>query len=342
MKNIDYSNHIQKEAILNECKGNLFEFLVTQNLAAKSSLEAPFLMNLPMEYKIQLKRYEELIRQHDPRLLVLLPVLASDTALKIWDSLNLGSYHFTQWNVIGKMVATNISELWNETDIVGQYINSDGQAKKLALSLKLTKKHSFTNTKSAGVKSFFIKYFPTFDSADLNSVQQILNHEVNESFLSMGHRLYEMADLNFHGTFDTKWSRQFSELPGELNPLMRQIVHANYHRVAQCLMSLLLELKERDQQKFFESLYALCGVGHKEIIQVSCFHQDYQLQKISVKSFDDLFIKANKECTLLPLKDLASSVEIILGDISLQLRVKPMNKFTTAAYKINCSIKVKS
>jgi hypothetical protein len=27
--------------------------------------------------------------------------------------------------------------------------------------------------------------------------------------------------------------------------------------------------------------------------------------------------------------------------VILQIRVKPMNKFTTAAYKINCSTKVK-
>ena len=347
MKNIDYSNQFQKEAILNECKGNIFEFLVTQGLAQKSSLEAPFLLSLPNEFKNQLGVYEDLIRVHEPRLLHLLPALVREVVDAIWMNLDLESHKFTQWNVIGKMVGTNLSDVWNETDIVGLYTdlqnnNQDQRDKKLALSLKLTKGHSFTNTKSAGVKSFLTKYFCGFDSQWLNRLQQDLNHEVDESFLQMGHKLYRMADLEFTGSFNSKWSEQFSELPGELMPEMRQVVHANYHRVAHKLSELLLQLKEQNKILFFESLYALCGLGHKEIIQVNCFHQDYLLKNISIKSFDDLFIKARKECLLLPIKDMASSVEVLLSDLLLQIRVKPMNKFTTAAYKINCSIKVKS
>ena len=347
MKNIDYSNQLQKEAILNECKGNIFEFLVTQGLAQKSSLEAPFLLNLPNEFKNQLRVYEELIRLHDPRLQRLLPTLAQKVVSMIWKTLDLESFKFTQWNVIGKRVGTNLSEVWNETDIVGVYTHSqsilkDEKDKKLAISLKLTKGNSFTNTKSAGVKSFLTKYFCGFNLLLIKRLQQDLNHEVDESFLQMGHRLYRLADLEFTGSFNSKWSDQFSELPGELVPEMRQVVHANYHRVAYKLAELLLELKKQNKVLFFESLYALCGLGHKEIIQVNCFHQDYLLKKISIKSFDELFIQANKECHILPLKEMASSVDVLLGDVLLQIRVKPMNKFTTAAYKINCSIKVKS
>jgi hypothetical protein len=43
---------------------------------------------------------------------------------------------------------------------------------------------------------------------------------------------------------------------------------------------------------------------------------------------------------LLPFENV-SSVELdIEGDL-LQIRVKPMNKFTTTAIKINCSVKFK-
>lgn len=338
MKIIDFQNLMQKEAILNECKGNLFEFLVAQGLAARCQLEGQFLLSLPKEFKEQLASYEELIRNHEPRLLTKLPVLSNLVVEKTWEKLQLKAQDFKAWNVIGKMVATNNTRTWNETDIAAT-LNDN---RILALSLKLTKDHSFTNTKSAGVKSFLAKYFHKFDTQILRTFQSELNREVDESFLMMGHRLYQIADLEFKGSFCQQWSARYSELPGELNEEMRAIVHENYHRVALKLSYLLNRLKEVDARLFFESLYALCGFGHPEIVQINCYHQDYDLKEISIYNFNEIFMKCNNECSILPLKNFASSVEIILGNTLLQVRVKPMNKFTTAAYKINCSIKVKA
>jgi len=339
MKNVDYSNQIQKEAILNEFKGNLFEFLVAQGLARKSEVEHQFLLDLPADFKERLGSYEEMIRTHEPRLLVKLPTLAGVTVQKIWEEIS-AAYKFDQWHVIGKMVATNDNDLWNETDIVGTYLTEEGEKKKLALSLKLTKDHSFVNTKSAGVKSFLAKYFSSFGAMSVR-FQAELNQEVDESFLVMGHRLYTLADLDWKGQFDSRWAQQYTELPGELPSEMRTIVHENYYRVALKLRSLLEELQKENPKTFFDSLYALCGFGHAEIVQVNCFHQDYELKNISIKRFADLFEIKEKKCTILPIKDLSSSVDIQIGKVVLQVRVKPMNKFTTAAYKINCSIKVK-
>ncbi len=349
MKNIDYSNQIQKEALLNEYKGNLFEFLVAQNLAVKSSLEVDFLFNLPTEYKNRLQSYEDFIRSQGPKLLIDLPLLASCTADAIWNYLEIRQTRFTKWSVIGKIMATNDNDFWNETDIVGSFLNDSGEIKNKTFSLKLTKDHSFTNTKSAGVKSFFIKYFQAFSLqyGDLLTRQQEeLNREVDDCFLKMGHKLYAMIDADFQGRFDTHWSNHYSELPGELPEDLKIVVHENYNRIAQKLSLFLNELKNTDSQLFFQSLFALCGFGHREIIQVNCFHQDYRLKAVTIKNRDDLFNIAGKnganDFKILPLKDLSSSLEIIWGDIVLQIRVKPMNKFTTAAYKINCAIKIKS
>lgn len=339
MKNVDYSNQIQKEAILNEFKGNLFEFLVAQGLARLSLVEDQFLLDLPYEFKERLTSYEEMIRTHDPRLLVKLPTLAEQTVKKIWEEIE-GDYNFTQWNVIGKMVATNDNDLWNETDIVGTYLTKDGVAKKLAFSLKLTKDHSFVNTKSAGAKSFLAKYFSLFGSYSAQ-LQASFNQEVDESFMMMGHRLYSLVDYEWKGSFKSDWTNNYTELPGELNDEMRSIVHENYYRVAVKLEELLKELQKKNSVLFFDSLYALCGFGHADIIQVNCFHQDYELKSISIKRFADLFNLADKKADIRTLKEMASSVDIVLGKVLLQVRVKPMNKFTTAAYKINCSIKVK-
>lgn len=339
MKDVDYSNQIQKEAILNEFKGNLFEFLVAQGLARKSAVEHQFLLDLPGEFRERLSAYEEMIRTHEPRLLVKLPTLAALTVEKIWQELH-PHYDFKTWHVIGKLVATNDNELWNETDIVGSYLSSEGVSKQLALSLKLTKDHSFVNTKSAGVKSFLAKYFALFGAVSAR-LQSELNQEVDESFLQMGHRLYALADLEWRGQFDKSWIDHYPELPGELSPEMRSVVHENYYRIAFKLRALLDQLQRRDSALFFDSLFALCGFGHEDIIQVNCFHQDYELKTISFKRFAELFLAAEKKAVILPLKDLSSSVDIQIGKVNLQVRVKPMNKFTTAAYKINCSIKVK-
>jgi hypothetical protein len=340
MKNIDYSNQIQKEAALNEFKGNLFEFLVAQRLARRIYKEDEFLLGLPLEFKNKLSSYEDMVRTHDPKLLQKLPVLAAATVDKIYLEAGLDSMEFSQWNVIGKMVAMNDNDLWNETDVVGTYKSECGENKLLALSIKLSKDHSFVNTKSAGVKSFLLKYFGHTKSI-IENMQNDLNTLVDESFSCMGHKLYSQIDQEWTGSFNRLWTDHYTELPGELPPEMRSVVHEFYHLVAAKLSGLLQELKVLDPALFFDSLYSLCGFGHADIIQVNCFHQDYELKNITVKKFADYFEKTNKECLLLPLKELASSFEIIMGDLTLQIRVKPMNKFTTAAYKINCSIKLR-
>lgn len=330
----DHSNQIQKSALINECKGNIFEFLVTQKLASLSNLEAQFLYSLPLDYKLRLSEYEEIVREYDPILLENLPVFASEVSKKIWTEIKLLNLNFQQWNVIGKIVATNEQDVWNETDIVGSYLE-DGQIKHKTFSLKLSKEHSYTNTKSAGVKSFIEKYFSQFKDAKLFQVE--LNQIVDQSFIKMGHQLYELAGLEFKGAFDEKWRSHYSELPGEVPSEMKPILYENYYQIAKKLYSSLLFFSQENIDSFKSSLVTLCGFGHPDIIQVNCYHSHNVLKSIEIKTFNQVFSQA--KLVLLPIKDLSSSVEIIVGELSLQIRVKPMNKFTQPAYKINCSIK---
>ncbi len=331
---------MQKEAILNECKGNLFEFLVAQGLAKLSGLEDHFLLNLDSDFKNKLKSYEDLIRSHDGQLLQSLPELSKLTVKTIWNDASLAKFTFLEWRVIGKLMSTTDNKFWNETDIVGVIKTKEEATKHMVFSLKLSKDHSYTNTKSAGVKSFLVKYFSFFGNV-VTELQAELNKVVDESFLIMGHRLYSHIDREFTGCFNSDWTQKYTELPGELSPEMKTIVHQNYHRVALKLSELLNELKELDNDKFYQSLAALCGFSHSEIIQVTCFHHENNFKNISIKNSFEFFSSYQNNYQILPLKELASSIEISIGKVSLQLRVKPMNKFTTPAYKINCSIKVK-
>lgn len=342
MKKIDQNNQLQIESLLNECKGNLFEFLVAQSLSKRFKKEDLFLLRLPGDFRERLKFYEETIRKNDVELLRNLPFLAENAATQIAEHPLLKDKKDLSFMVIGKMVATNDNELWNETDIVvieGEDEKGAQEAKKYFLSLKLTKDHSYTNTKSAGIKSFLEKYFGIFkEEAPL--FQKRLNQEVDESFQMMGHKLYEAVDLEFKGSFGKEWSDHFTELPGELEPELREIVHHNYSRVAFFLRKFMGEMYEKDALKFYQCLHALCGFGSHDIMQVHCFHQNTKLKSVDIKTYKELFSGDPAEITLKDLKENAGSFDIAFKKFVLQIRVKPMNKFTTAAYKVNCSIKM--
>ena len=339
MKKIDRNNQLQIESLLNECKGNLFEFLVAQTLSRRFKKEDTFLLSLPRDFRGRLQFYEETIRQFDSDLLKNLPVLAANV------SENLANHSFFKnkselsFTVIGKMVATNDNELWNETDIVAIEEIPGEDPQKFFISLKLTKDHSYTNTKSAGIKSFVEKYFSAIPEVGI--FQKKLNVVVDESFHMMGHKLYGMIDKDFMGQFDHHWSDYYTELPGELNAEMKDVVYGNYFRVAQKIREILGEMFESHPEDFYQSLHALCGFGNKDIIQVHCFHQNGLLKEVLIKSHNDLFSHDYHEIILKELTTGSASFDIAFKKFVLQIRVKPMNKFTTPAYKINCSIKMR-
>ena len=340
MKKIDRNNQLQIESLLNECKGNLFEYLVAQSLSRRFGKEDVFLLSLPRDFRGRLQFYEATIREFDSELLKNLPILAESVSENLENHPIFKNKSRFSFAVIGKMVATNDNELWNETDIVAMEDQEGTPPKKHYISLKLTKDHSYTNTKSAGIKSFIEKYFSAFDGAAQNFQSQ-LNNCVDESFHMMGHKLYEMIDQDFSGTFDARWTNHYTELPGELGPEMREVVHSNYNRVALKVREFLGALYEKDPAKFYQSLHALCGFGNLDMIQVHCFHQNALLKDIVVKTYSDLFEDDYNEISLRDITDGAASFDVIFKKFALKLRVKPMNKFTTAAYKINCSIKMK-
>lgn len=339
MKVIEEDKSYQIESLINECKGNIFEFLVTQKLSRHFKTEDKFLLALPKDFRHRFSFYEEVIRKFDPKLIGQLNMMSSKAVehLLSYHIFNLpGEFEF---QVIGKLVATNDNQLWNETDVVVKNLY-ENQQKDYYLSLKLTKDHSYTNTKSAGVKSFLDKYFCEFKKL-ARTHQEALNAEVDESFLMMGHRMYEVLGEEFQGQFDGRWSSVYSELPGELPEELREIVLNNYHRVTKKLRSSIEELYNYAPSVFYQSLFSLCGYGSKEIIQVQCAHATGELKSVEIKSFVDLFTGDHNEIKINQLGANASSFDIEFEKFNLQIRIKPMNKFTTAAYKVNCSIKLK-
>jgi len=110
----------------------------------------------------------------------------------------------------------------------------------------------------------------------------------------MTHKLYDEAGLIFSGKFDSEWSNNFSELPGELTDNLKLIVHDSYHRMSCRLHVILNDLLSIDPIEFCQSLKSLCGFGTDEITQVNCFHHNYELKKIAIYRSADLFQKIRK------------------------------------------------
>jgi hypothetical protein len=100
-----------------------------------------------------------------------------------------------------------------------------------------------------------------------------------------------------------------------------------------------LEARFFNQESFTNSLPRLLGFGSKEIVQLICFH-DFKLNKEPVvKMFPFSCVEKDlRNHEILPFNN-TSFVEIKIGNWMLQLRVKPMNKFTTTSIKINCAVK---
>jgi len=340
VKKIEENALIQIESLLNECKGNLFEYLVAQHLAKFYEKEGDFLLKLPSDYRKRLQFYEQTIRHHNAEILISLSPMAQQVANEITYHSILKNKKIDSLYVIGKLSNGTNADLWNETDIVVIEDLQNGETKKHYLSLKLSKDHSFTHTKSAGVKSFLEKYFNSIGPR-ASELQQEFNNDVDESFFMMGHKLYEMIDGDFRGHFDHRFTSLYSELPGELSPEMRKVIHQNYFRVISKLKIALNELYLINPHVFFQSLSSLCGFSQSEIIQVNCIHSKNALKTISIKSFEDLFGDPFSTLDFSGIEEGGSSFEIRLKKVNLQVRIKPMNKFTTAAYKVNCSIKYK-
>lgn len=325
---------VQKEALINEYKGNLFEFLVAQNLAQSFTLESAFLKSLPTSFHERLAFYQDYLMQNDRELFKRLPLLAKEVAEAIKGRLK---GNLKEVLVVGKLTGIHERSEWGEADII---LNGESGVKKI--SLKLCKDNAYVNTKSAGVKSFIEKYFSRFpDSAKF---QKALNDKVEKDFYKMAYALYEKAGLKFCGNFDESWIEAgMTELPGQLDEEYSEIVLKYYFEQASFLKETLLQFQAQNPVDFALSLYPILGIADPDILQVICFHsmkdhEKYLLKEISMMEIADL-TEELKVLNFLGDHKEKSSFEICLSKIILQIRCKPMNKFTVPGLKINCSIK---
>ncbi len=331
---------VQKEALLNEFKGNLFEYLVASLLARHYKIEGTFISSFGGEIRKQLGEYEQWIRKNEPTLLSQLPILAKSLCDELISELPKQVDNIL---VVGKSAGGSHDERFNEADIL---ILENKNV--IPISIKLCKDHSFVNTKSGGARSFLTKYFSQFETSA--SEQIAINESIDQNFLQMGHALYELAGLEFQGRFDDRWTNEgYPELPGQLNKEMNKKVVATYYCAISNLYSAMKRLWVSDKNTFLKSLYPLIGLGNQEMIQATCFHVatnkngklvKYNLARNHVLCGSEL-ISSDLSYSFVDLKENISSFEIKFPKFVLQIRIKPMNRFTQAAFKDNSSVKWK-
>ncbi len=330
------------QAFLNEYKGNLFEFLCAQSMSRELGLELDFLSGVSPELLANLTKYESKLRFFDPKLPEKLKALGEATAKEMKISLgqDFSVKNIQGINLVGKLIASE-KKNFHEGDILIQ--TEKGQ---LPLSIKLCKDKSYVNSKSAGIKSIFKEYFSFFPG--VNDHQNSFNENIDKEFNHLIHDLYEMEGLGFKGCFDHQWTDAGkSELPGEQSKESSERIQRYYHNCAKYLLEYFLGIyefsKSRNEEGIYRALLSLMGLTSDNLIQVKCFHKDHEFCKVKMESFQVLFESLkNKERTISILfsDTVKSSFDISFGDFCLQLRVKPMNKFTTPGLKVNCSVKI--
>ena len=319
----------KKEALFNEVKGSLFEYLMCRKLSQLAGSELQFLESLDKNYLNVLSQQDRMVRQFYPEMLTFLSQVTEVSAQELVKFLGETP---TAPRLRGKFVNSSLAAELHEADLMLE--SSKGV---IPLSLKLNKKNAFVNTKSGGIKSFFDSYFGFIHP----QVQRDFNALVDQEFTRMSYELHALNDMEFTGDY-AQWVRSGkSELPGELSEEERKILKAFYARIAIEMHKILSEAKSTEPEKFAKSLPALMGFSSPEILQLVCFH-DFKSKDggwVSIHAFSEVE-KWLTSARILPFAQ-TSSVELALGEWGLQIRVKPMNKFTTTAIKINCSVKFK-
>lgn len=320
-----------KEALFNEIKGSLFEYLFARELARLNQVEPQFLKSIDQQYQTVLSQQDRMVREFYPDLIPFLAQMGKESVkhfLACWEK------PIEEVLLLGKFINTEMSESIKEADVL---VKSEGVL--YPVSLKLTKESAYVNTKSGGIKSFIKTYFP-FGEAE--KFQESFNLFVDQIFHEMSFALHEEAGLEFSGHYKAWVRAGLSELPGELEPHLRDHVHQFYNKVKTKLYEMLLSLYKENEPLFVKSLPSLCGFTDQRLCQLTCYHDfsngEFSAGRIHFETFNpESFSKIN-EWRLHPG---LSYFDIELPDRILQIRVKSMNKFTSTAMKINCSIKFK-
>ncbi|MCO4755001.1 MAG: hypothetical protein KC478_11010, partial [Bacteriovoracaceae bacterium] len=301
------------EALLNEYKGNLYEFLTAQRLARVNGIESQFIQTLREDFFVMLSQQEAFIREYYPWLLEDLPILALGLGDQIQSELDS---KIIKVEIVGKASASDKEGDVGEADLLVELENT----KQALVSVKLSKTGAFVNTKSAGVKSFLGKYFR--DCFEIDSIQKQFSDYFDKRYQTMAYELCDMAGVTPSESFDSWRDQGLSELPGELAHEFRQVFLNSLYDVSNKLFEHLESLSKIDSNLFTRCLFALLGYSRVDIIQATSFYKakdqhyelDYHRVENGLGELSQNFIRLEN-------RPRSSSFDIVFSDRILQIRL---------------------
>jgi hypothetical protein len=129
-------------------------------------------------------------------------------------------------------------------------------------------------------------------------------------------------------------------LPGKLPDHLQKILYQHYYRICLKLQKIFMTIYQQSSEEFLQGLWALCGLTDANLWQIIWQYesQDQASGKLGILNRQRLKLNSN-DLSLTEVIQDGASFSVRFGGGELQIRVKPMNVFTTPAMKINCAIK---
>jgi hypothetical protein len=317
------SHEKSKNSFLNEVRGRLLEFSCAQSLAIMAKKQHVFFNSISQGNLSELQQYQDYLRETD-----------------------IHSYNYIQ------EAGNNFCEYFKDVDIsfldnillTGKDQNKhEFHEADLAIkikkrtelySIKLIKNNSFINTKSAGVKSIFEKYFNS------QPLQDKFNEKVDLYF--------NQFKIDFFNHYDCPLDEMsFSELltknnlvdrPGQLPEELKPYLYSFYKKSILYIHQHFKQMYSEQPERFISNLSPLIGFGN-ERIKVITFYHDSQFKKV-YSDFHEYKDIITSEIRILNISGNTSFI-IEMDNLLLQIRVKPMNSFLAPSMKVNCSVKFK-
>jgi hypothetical protein len=305
-----------KVALINEYKGNVFEYLVAQEI--KKNIENTEII-WPKGMHEMVMIQERYIRKYDPVLWSNLPKMATAYANDFLQSL---AKEVVLLKIIGTGKLNNQIQDLNGSDLI-----FETKGAPIGLSIKMAKSSSWVNTKSSGLQSFS-KYF---EKNDLFQVD--FNSWLNEKYKDFSYELHEVYGLDPSSNFNDWKKKNLPLLPGDLSSKGKFVLYNFYQSIILKLVDYFEDLILKNEKKFIQGIKNILSWDSTEKHIGICFYKEIDMSFKNVVFRPSHFDFKNYG----PLITNKSNFEIHFPRFNVQFRVKPMNTFTQPGFKLNIS-----
>jgi hypothetical protein len=333
----------QKDALVNEYKGNIFEYLWARSCLESLDLSYTQLVvddSLMEMFLIQ----ENFLRHERPRLLTSLHLWAQESvAFILSDLVPYFKNSETKIYILGKKGGNFTQDLWqkipHESDVL---LVNESKKKIQSISLKLALAKSYVNCKSSGLQSFLEKYF-SFAPEIIHFFQGNLNFHLDQYFEEFRLGLHENHQLEDLGGFRSWINNHQSLLPGELQQEDKKILNQLYENLGEIVYKTLEELYTLNRDLFFQGIFRLLGFDHESesssFFQLIAFTPSENLVNqslVDILKVDENVLKKNDPLLqAISFSRRGGNTLLHLPWGQMAFRIKPMNTFSSPGFKLN-------